>query len=284
MKDRIGLLTVNCTMKRIRKLFFVLSALSFCGNVSAQEVLPRITVKNFNGKIIVSWLNDYKEPVSNIIIQRSYDSLKNYTSIGTVLNPLNKENGYADANPPYTKMYYRLSISFEGGKYIITAPVRPVKDIIPAEEDEPEDVLTFRYPWQANPITDSSAGQINLPIKDSIKKAPPLIPQPEMPVIKKEPTYPSQRIFTARDNNVVIHLPDAVSKKYSVKFYDELNKFLFELTKLHEEYLILEKVNFIRAGWYYFELFEGDKSIEKNKFYIGKDGKNNDANKRPSSR
>jgi hypothetical protein len=48
---------------------------------------------------------------------------------------------------------------------------------------------------------------------------------------------------------------------------------LFELTNLKEEYLIIEKVNFIRSGWYRFELFESGQLVEKNKFFIPKDGK-----------
>ena len=58
-----------------------------------------------------------------------------------------------------------------------------------------------------------------------------------------------------------------------VKFYDENDQFLFELTKLKEEYLVVEKVNFVHAGWFHFEIFENGKSLEKNKFFIGKDAK-----------
>ncbi len=241
--------------------------------VIAQEVLPDITVKNFSGQIIISWLNEYQKPVTNILIQRSYDSLKNYTTIGSVLNPLNKENGYPDVNPPYTKMYYRLAISFEGGSYLIGPAVRPVKEIPVVEETEYETIIpdtmqinkherqvkvpkkpepNSRFPWQLNHSFDSS---VVIPKKDN------------------EITYPSNRIFTGRLNNVVIHLPDADVKKYLVKFFDEEDHFLFELTKLKEEYLIIEKVNFVHAGWFHFEIYEDGKLIEKNKFFIGKDGK-----------
>jgi hypothetical protein len=55
------------------------------------------------------------------------------------LNPLNKENGYPDLNPPYNKMYYRVSISFEGGAYIIGPSTRPVKEIPEPIAEEMED-------------------------------------------------------------------------------------------------------------------------------------------------
>jgi len=33
-------------------------------------------------------------------------------------------------------------------------------------------------------------------------------------------------------------------------------------------------VNFVHAGWYHFEITVNEKVIEKNKFYVPKDGKN----------
>lgn len=239
----------------IQKYLLITITLLFTVNVNAQQILPGITVKNISGKIIVSWKNEYAIPVAAISIQRSYDSLKNYTTIGSVLNPQNKENGYADANPPYNKMYYRVFIGFEGGSYIITKPVRPVKETL--NGTGADSTLIQRYPWQVNPLADSSL------------QSPPINGGVTKPAI----TYPSKRIFTSKDNSVIIHLADAAVKKYSIKFFDELENMLFELTKLKEEYLIIEKVNFGRSGWYHFELYESGILVEKNKFFVPKDGK-----------
>ncbi len=246
-------------MKHAR-ILFIFSCLLFTIESQAQKILPGITVKNFGGKIIVSWQNQFSSPVSNILVQRSYDSLKNYSTIGTVLNPQNKENGYADVNPPYNKMYYRVSVYFEGGTYVISAPERPVKDIpvtVATENPQPgkprED--DNRYPWELNKLDDSIV----------------LIAPPKK---ENEITYPSERIYTSRENNIVIHLKDAATKKYTAKFYNDKDSLLFELTKLYDEYLILEKVNFVHAGWFHFEIFENGKLIEKNKFQISsKEGK-----------
>jgi hypothetical protein len=71
----------------------------------------------------------------------------------------------------------------------------------------------------------------------------------------------------------VISLPDITTKKYAVKFFDEKEKFLFELKNITDDYLIIEKVNFLRAGWFQFNLYENGKLLEKNKFFIPKDGK-----------
>jgi hypothetical protein len=241
------------------KKFTLLLAILFSATASlfAQEILPGISVKNLSGKIIVSWRNEYNLPVANINIQRSYDSLKNYTTIGSVLNPQNKENGYADATPPYNKMYYRVFVAFEGGSYLITPAVRPVKDTSSGNN------TTIRFPWQTDPNADPN---LQVPVNPAIN-------------------FPSKWVYTAKDNNVVLYLPGAISKKYTAVFFDELENKLFELTNLKEEYLIIEKVNFIRSGWYRFELFESGQLVEKNKFFIPKDGKiNNGPEKKQPNR
>jgi hypothetical protein len=243
-----------------RYLLFCFLVLIAALQSRAQSILPDITVKNVGGKIIVSWRNEYALPVVTLNIQRSYDSLKNYSTIGSVLNPQNKENGYADINPPYNKMYYRVFIAFEGGSYIISRPVRPVKEsaVTIQTASGKDSIITpvERYPWQVNPLLDSS---IVLPPTGT----------PSKPAI----TYPSRRIFTARDNSVVIHLPDAPVKKYSAKFFDENDRAIFELNKLNEEYLIIEKVNFVRSGWYHFEIYESGELVEKNRFFVPKDAR-----------
>ena len=234
------------------KKFIYLSCFFCCFSYLAtgQKTLPGITVTNISGKIVVSWKNAYTLPLATLSIQRSYDSLKNYTTIGSVLNPQNLENGYADANPPYNKMYYRLFIAFEGGSYIISEPVRPSKDTAASES------VGVRYPWQLDPTAD------------------PKIQQPPPPAsVATGPAYPSRWVYTAKDQNVVIHLTDATSKNYTAVFFDELENQLFELTNLKEEYLIIEKVNFVKAGWYTFKLYESGKLVESNKFFIARDGK-----------
>jgi hypothetical protein len=48
---------------------------------------------------------------------------------------------------------------------------------------------------------------------------------------------------------------------------------LFEIPKISEPYFVIEKVNFLRAGWFYFKLFDEKELKEKNQFYIPKEGK-----------
>ena len=253
-------------MQRASFLFILLFNL-FAVSLTAQDTLPSITVKNLSGQIIVSWVNNYKMPVATINIQRSYDSLKNYTTIGSVLNPQNAENGYADSKPPYNKMYYRVFVSFEGGTYLFSKITRPVKELPPALviEDTLRPFLV-KDNWTMQPAYEQP--------KNKDFKIQPKAQLPNFNSNTEIITYPSRRIFTAKDNNVTIYLPDAETKKYTVKFFEENDTPLFELNKLHDSFLIIEKVNFVHAGWFYFEVYENGKLIEKNKFFIAKDGKN----------
>ncbi len=205
-----------------------------------QKPLPVISVKNINNKIIISWVNEFTKPITTLNIQRSFDSLRNYKTAGSVLSPQNKENGYADVTAPYNKMYYRVFIAFEGGSYVYSNIMRPIKDT------SKNTTVGIQSPWITN-VIDSTTASI--------------------------PNYPSSFIFTAKDNNVVIHLTDASTKKYTVKFFNEVDKLLFELNKIKEDYLIIEKVNFVRTGWYHFEIYENGELVEKNKFQISRDGK-----------
>ena len=265
-------------MQRISFLF-----IGFCCllsvSVTAQETLPGITVKNLNGQIIVSWVNNYKVPVSNISIQRSYDSLKNYTTIGSVLNPQNLENGYADSKPPYNKMYYRVFVSFDGGSYVFSKVARPVKEIPEADTSTtvsnsgtPVAAPDTSFPFLIKGRDRSAVQTINDP---KYKDPKNILPKTNLPTINAPEiiTYPSRRIFTAKDNNIIILLPEAENKKYTVKFFEENEAPLFELNKLHEPFLIVEKVNFVHAGWFHFEIYENGRLIEKNKFFISKDGR-----------
>ncbi|MBS1511440.1 MAG: hypothetical protein JST86_11405 [Bacteroidetes bacterium] len=261
-------------------ILFCLSAVT----LRAQDTLPSITVKNLSGQIVVSWVNNYKMPVANISIQRSYDSLKNYTTIGSVLNPQNAENGYADVKPPYNKMYYRVFVSFEGGTYQFSKVARPYKEYTETIWQEPgkplpggQAIAGGDFPDTAfNPLTKGRNKNAANPIYDPKHPNPAIQPKTNLPQINTNTeiiTYPSRRIFIAKDNNVVIVLPDAETKKYSVKFFEENETPLFEITKVREDYLILDKVNFVHAGWFYFEVFDNGKLIEKNKLFIPKDAK-----------
>ncbi len=206
----------------------------------AQDTLPRISVTQVSNKVLISWVNPYTS-ITNIGIQRSYDSLKNFTTIGSVLNVKAAANGFVDPKVFIPAQYYRMFISFEGGTYIFTASHRPELDTT----------------------------------KQETLKVISLAPVTEMPrpVPVQNWFVPSKEVFTGKDYNIVISLPDANKKKYSVKFFEDDGAFLFEIKRITDSYLTLDKVNFVHAGLFGFELFDNGVLIEKHKVYIPKDGK-----------
>ena len=216
----------------MQKFLIFFPVLFLAQNLVAQDTLPKISVSNISEHILVSWTNPFTT-LTTINIQRSFDSTKNFTTIGSVLDVANKRNGFIDSKPLTLNMFYRIFLSFEGGTYLFTKSSRPVKDTAKALPNFKEFQQSAVNTW----------------------------------------FVPSKLIYTGKDNNVIIALPDAGKKKYVIKFFEENGAFLFELNKITETYLTLEKVNFLHAGIFDFEIFENGVLIEKHKVYVPKDGK-----------
>ncbi len=261
----------------MQKVAFVFILLGFlCSDqVSAQDTLPDFTVKNFGKKrIIVSWKNSYPL-VKQIGIQRSSDSLRNYKTILTVIDPMLPENGYFDNKAPTDSMFYRLFIVLDNAQFIFTDPQKPVldtsKQLIVEEKisliDEKNN-LTNKKPGVTellynHVIFKSTDSTIIINTYDSSLL--------EKQIIKPYVYTPSMYVFTQKDGYVQIHLPEAETKDYSIKFFEEDDRFLFELKKILKPSLKIDRTSFYHAGWFKFELYENKKLLEKHKFFLQKD-------------
>jgi hypothetical protein len=91
------------------------------------------------------------------------------------------------------------------------------------------------------------------------------------PFMLKYAWRPSYYVFTNIRGYVTILLPLVKQHRYRIIFYDEDGSDLFQIKSLKEVELVLDKTNFMHAGWFTFELFENDKLKEKNKFYLARD-------------
>lgn len=90
-------------------------------------------------------------------------------------------------------------------------------------------------------------------------------PAPNVPQVFS----PSIFVYTNPDGNVNISLADAAQNHYDIRFFDADDHFLFAIRDISQPLLIVDKSNFMRAGWYHYELYENGKIKEKWKFYIG---------------
>ncbi len=237
----------------MKQIFFLLLISFYCQLSSAQnDTLPMFAAKKKYGAITISWTNAFKN-VSQINVQRSKDSNRNFSTVYSLPNPNVKVYSYADKTAKNDSGYYRIFILFEGSNYIFTKPKRAVEDSLK--------------------IIEKASVEINLTnpanIHNKENKLEGKITPPKTPV--KKAWEPSNYIFTGDDGNVVISLPNAESKHYSAIISKEDGRPVFVMKKITEAYLTLDKASFLKSGWYYFELKEDGKVIERNKFLITRD-------------
>lgn len=300
------------------KLAAVISLIfMFLGPLAAQDTLPRFTATTRgNNRVLISWTNPYQK-VTQINIQRSPDSTRNFKTILSVPGPENITNGFVDTKPTTPFMFYRLFIVLDSGKYLFSVTKRAVLD---TSKIEPPTSVKNPATNNRRVITDSLSAREADRLRDKLNNRPTdsviAKPEPERffvikrrdsvlgqiseklfqrfrdsvvfktkdtmvfrsidtivikPFVPKEVYKPSVYVFTEKDGNVSIQLPDASHKHYMVKFYDDKSNPIFEIPRIKESPLILDKANFLKAGWYRFELFEEGKLKEKNKFFIPKD-------------
>lgn len=301
--------------------YAVVSFILFCLVVSecrAQDTLPRFTVvAKANKRNVISWTNLFTK-VSQISIQRSNDSTRNFQTILTVPDPKALQNGFVDTKAPAPNMFYRLFIVLDSGKYQFSRSTRPAPDTGIAR-NEP----VLKADNQRVKLSDSlSNREVNV-LKEKLQAAPvattpssaPPPPKPEkFFIIRKKDTLTSisennfkrfrdsiiyrtrdtlvftsvdtvhirsfipkeiyrasRYVYTEKFGNVMISLPDAGRRKYSVSFFEENKSPIFEIRDVKSTSLIVDKSNFVHAGWFLFELYEDGKLKERNKFYIPKD-------------
>jgi hypothetical protein len=305
---------VNSSMRRNLVLFTICLISTIIA--TAQETLPKFSASlKKNGKIIISWRNHY--PVTTqISIQRSGDSTRNFTTLLTVPDASVAENGFVDAKSPNTHMFYRLFIVLDSGKYLFTKSKRASPDTVISKEKNIESSDTGLLRSEISRLTYLQRNKDSLSITgpDKINAAPSItlnkiffiVKQDTLigqlfenavrkfrdsmltktkdtlvfkandtilikPFVPKEVYKVSVYVFTNKDGNIMISVPDADKKKYSVRFLNMDTTELFELREIRQSPLIVDKTNFVHSGWFRFELYEGGKLKEKNKFFIPKE-------------
>ena len=290
----------------------------------AQDTLPRFTaVARGPGRILISWHNNYPY-VSQISIQRSTDSLKDFTTLLTVPDPKLPENGAVD-KAPHPNFFYRLFVVLDNGKYLFTPSRRPRSNTgetataIKADNVEKADnadesiiraadtrvlfispadnktrtsiktpaaihglpslsITTSMYIRKGDSLLGQLTGAELQAFRDSIlrrtKDTLVFVDGDTLlikPVFVREVYKASIYVFTGKYGNIHLALPEAAKRHYTVKFFDENNKLLFELSEIKDPALIVDKTNFHHFGWFHFELYDGDQLKEKNKFFIPKE-------------
>lgn len=257
---------------------------------------------------MVGWKNPFPNLIQ-IAVQRSYDSIKRFSTIYSSPSPELPINGFSDKVTAGLRVYYRIFYVMEGGAYYFTPSKRPKvaltdeQEAAEAEEaasanrrDQLDPSLFAMLAGQASGDTiiyppgyefiiktkDSVVGRLSpadfFLFRDSIivKTKDTLFQLNENTVLLGiyVPPYivrTSDYVFTDKEGYIVIRLPEPHAKQYDLVFMEEDETHVLELKGIKEPYLILDKTNFYHAGWYKFELRENGKIKERNKVFLPRD-------------
>lgn len=274
----------------MQKILLILSLfISFI--LHAQDTLPEFTVMNKgNNRFLISWYNKYVQ-TKQISIQRSADSLTNFKTILTVPDPMNRQNGYLDTKAPAGAVFYRLYILIDGSHFVFSKSRRAPTDTgagksgaaqsAPKPDAELDSTaLAVLEKISSQKIPDSMLSEEERVLLKRIKNSqldrlPDSISRKLDAVLrlsaKPAIVIPVYHVVTTREGLVQIRLSDFQQKKYSLRFFEEDDTFLFEIKNIREAFLLLDKSNFHHSGWFKSELYEDGKLVEKSQFFIPKD-------------
>lgn len=261
-------------------------------HVRAQDTLPDFSVVNRNGKIILSWVNDYPV-IKQLSIQRSEDSTKGFKTILTLPDPTSVTNGFLDNNAPSPNSFYKLYILLDNGKYtfskaqkakMYTAPPAKTQHTKPASPVAKEEnknntavAVETKLPEKIAPVEAAVPAVADEPASKeyqmettntSNKKRSDGLKKDSVNVVRPEAYKPSGFVFTNADGNVTIVLPSGRHGKFKIKFYEQSGDAMFQINDIKEHIFVLDKSNFLHSGWFRFELFEDGILKEKNKVRV----------------
>lgn len=273
-------------MKIVFRIIIYFVLISYGYTLRGQDTLPRFTVANRNGKVILSWVNNFPI-IKQLSIQRSPDSLKGFKTILTLPDPSSVTNGFLDNNAPDVSSYYKLYILLDNGAYIFSKAQKPQKYIPPAAATENAKKTGKKEAGStgasvAKSAGSDTAGETNDTAEESPVKAYPLqsatpasgkkrsdgLKASDLNMARPQTYTPSGFVFTNPDGDITIVLPPGTLGNFKIRFYEENGTSLFEINTIKEHIFTLDKSNFLHAGWFSFELFENGILKEKNKVRV----------------
>ncbi len=238
---------------------FVVFALCFSPSAQAQPQLPDMASVTQKGLVVLGWTAQF-DGIKSIAVQRSSDSVYNFTTIGFVKNTKKGPQGFIDGHPMPGKNYYRLYIAFSSDLTWISNRTLVVVDsaqimaagIVPTN-DSLQNLVAKTLPALALVKVDSATGRTvsgNVSLPKLTPAAPEVIPSP----------YVFTNPFTGHIN---IELPSIFEHQYAVRFFDGTDKMVLDLPRVPESPIVLDKRNFQKKGIFRFEILRDKKPWEK---------------------
>ncbi len=270
------------------KIFIRVIGLCFTTMVSSllfaqqlKQALPQFDLQIIgNNKVRIGWVNPYGEDLIQINVQRSYDSVHHYKTVFSTPSPELPENGFIEPYYPGVKVYYRIFYMLGNNAYFFskvknTAPAL-LADSVAAQLAKTNDSVTIKT---VDTIVARLPYTSFLKFKDSVyaKTKDSLFMLGNDTVLLKPYVYngpwrASQYLFTDRSGVINLRLPLAKEKTYSLRVFEPDSRTqVFSIKHISEPELMIDKANFLHAGWFTFELYEDNKLKERNKIFIQKE-------------
>ncbi len=238
----------------VRRLIFLLCSLLFTAAAThAQPLLPDLVGVTQKGVNILAWTAQY-DGLKSIAVQRSSDSVYNFTTIGYVKNLKKGPQGFIDGHPNPGNNWYRLYIAFSSDltwysnrfKLRVDSASIANKGVIP-----PNDSLQKM-------VKNAAAALANVRV-DSSGKTIGKIPDaglPDAADVAIETYIRSQYVFTNPfTGHVNVEVPNAKTTAYSIRFYDAGERTVLDIPRVPESPVVIDKRNFQKKGLYRFELY-----------------------------
>jgi len=280
-------------LKRPQHVLLMLIFSALMMTVSGQSTLPAFQVIQRNGVNIISWNNEIKE-ITQLIIQRSVDSLTGFRSIVSMPDPTSSTNGFVDKKSGSKLFFYRIFFVMPGGRYVFTESQKPNVEIPPPVIQPTIKKQPIPNPAPVTVTTDPPITKKEVQV--IIKKQPDtavsrlslvyqkiglsqynwgtitILPKTEN-LLNDDTFVLSSLIYTNGEGNLIISLPDAPKNRFTLRVFREDKSLLFEMKHIRENQLLVDRSNFHNSGWFRYELREGERIRERNRFYIKPDGK-----------
>ena len=222
---------------------FGISGMGFA-QVATPPVLPSMSIVTENAQNILSWTSQF-DGVKSIAVQRSADSVRNFVTIGVLSSPKKGIQRYVDELPLAGKNHYRLSVNFAGDLEWFSN--------------------TYKVYLDSAIIANSMKGAIksgttkSVPIKDTVNHTNTASTPKSTEFYYTPSTHVCTNPYTGHIN---ITLEDALSKKYSLRFFDPNKNEVLKVSRISRPNLVLDKNNFNAKGTFQFQLFEGNELME----------------------
>lgn len=200
----------------------------------AQPDLPNVAQLSKDGVNILSWVNPYTSNTKEVLIERSNTLEGEYAVIGKVEEIHLPTQYYTDIQPQAGDNYYRVLVIFKTGHewrsndvHIHNAPETLSNSKVISKDSVEHLVKTLGVVRDVEPM------QVNYKVSPYVYINP-------------------------YNGNVNIELNDALEEWYKIIFYDENNKVMFEIPRVNDVFVILDKRNFQKFGLYKFKIFKND--------------------------